>query len=382
MGRNASGDAYSQLKRKLVAQSAACLIIAAVVIGLLYFLVWRENAGDALVWLFERGFGMTPDGALYLYNAVFRQNAGVFFAVGIAVVFLVLIWIFSKNFTRYFDAINGGIDALLGDDAKEITLMPEMAAIEGKLNAVRLTLEQRAQAAQQAEERKDEMVMYLAHDIRTPLTSVIGYLSLLAENPSLSTEQRARHLGIALEKAHRLEELISELFEITRLNSRVMPLQMKDFDLSLMLRQLADEFYPQLQKVGRQVDLSLTEGLRVTGDTDRLARAFANLLRNAIAYSEGEGPLEVAALCERDKTGRAKAVVAFRNPGTIPQNELKRVFEKFYRRDSARATDKGGSGLGLAIAAEIIALHNGSIRAESQGGQTTFIVELPVLTEC
>jgi two-component system sensor histidine kinase VanS len=363
---------YTRFKRKLILQSAALLDAAAAIIGLLYFFVWRDNAGDILVEVFQRVFDMSHVNALIYYDAIFRQNAGVFFVVGIVVVFFVLIWVFSRNITRYFDAINSGIDALIVEGAYDIVLMPEMEAIEDKLNAVRLALAQRKQDAQQAERRKDELVMYLAHDTRTPLTSVIGYLSLLVENPELDTQQRAKYLGVALDKAHRLESLIEEFFEITRLNSADMALRASAFELSLMLAQVVDEFYPQLQESGRQAVLHTEDDLLVCGDADKLARAFGNLMRNALAYSDGDGPIEIAAWHEQ-KTAK----VTITNPGTIAEDKLQQVFEKFYRLDRSRSSDKGGSGLGLAIAAEIVSLHGGAISARSDEGKTTFVVELP-----
>ena len=130
-----------------------------------------------------------------------------------------MLWHLFRWMTRYFTQIDQGIDALLQEGQGQICLSPEMLPFERKLNAVKQELEEQKAERAMAEQRKDELVMYLAHDIRTPLTSVIGYLNLLEEDPDMPAAQRAKHVHITLEKANRLEEMINEFFEITRLNT-------------------------------------------------------------------------------------------------------------------------------------------------------------------
>ncbi|MDR2108424.1 MAG: HAMP domain-containing histidine kinase, partial [Coriobacteriales bacterium] len=338
----------------------------------LYLFVWRDNAGDWLVLQFQHLFGMSHREALDVYHAVFRRHANIYFFVAVAVVFFVLLRFFLKRFTRYFDEINDGINALIDNRGSPVVLIPEMAAIEAKLNSVRQTLEQRSRDAQLAEQRKNDLVMYLAHDIRTPLTSVIGYLSLLDENPDMSVEQRARHLRIALDKAYRLEQLVDEFFEITRLNSEAIALAKTTVDLHCLLVQVADEFYPQLNTATRQIELHTEGDLTITGDADKLARVFNNILKNAVAYSDPDSTISITAT----RLERSVSVV-FVNSGSIAQEKLLAIFEKFYRLDDARSTGTGGSGLGLAIAQEIVALHEGSISAQSDERQVRFTVVLP-----
>ena len=143
--------------------------------------------------------------------------------------------------TGYFREINQGIDALLSEDVMKIQLSAEMRPFERKLNTVKQTLKKQKQETALAEQRKDELVMYLAHDIRTPLTSVIGYLNLLEEQPDMPVELRAKNVHITLEKAYRLEEMINEFFEITRYNSSQIKLSKEQVDLYYMLIQLSDE---------------------------------------------------------------------------------------------------------------------------------------------
>lgn len=363
---------YSKFRRKILLQCLGSIVAAFLFIVALYFLVWRGTVGDILLSLFQIFFRMSRDEAYYLYDDAFRDNFNLLFMAAVTVTFLCLLFLILRRFTRYFDLINDGIDALATDQESKIVLKPEMEAIEQKLNSVRQTLIQRSKDAKSAEQRKNDLVMYLAHDIRTPLTSVIGYLSLIDEMPDMPEEQKLKQVRVALEKANRLEYLVNELFEITRFNSQVITLSKRNIDLYYMLVQISDEFYPQLSQSGKRVSIDAVEDLTVLGDPDKLARVFNNILKNAIAYSEQDSEIQISV-----KTTQDKILIVFKNQGTIAEEKLGLIFEKFYRADHSRPTATGGSGLGLAIAKEIVELHNGKISAESCDGETSFIVELP-----
>ena len=221
--------------------------------------------------------------------------------------------------------------------------------------------------------RKNELVAYLAHDLKTPLTSVIGYISLLKEASDMPVEQRAKYTGIALEKALRLESLFNEFFDITRYNLQEIVLEEETFDLGFLLMQMADEFYPVLEQHGKSISIHADEDLPVTADSAKLARVFNNILKNAVAYSYDNTEIEIYAE-KRENTIH----VSISNFGkTIPKQKLDMIFEKFYRLDDARSTNTGGAGLGLAIAKEIVVAHGGTISVTSEKQITTFTVELP-----
>ena len=221
--------------------------------------------------------------------------------------------------------------------------------------------------------RKNELVAYLAHDLKTPLTSVIGYISLLKEAPDMPVEQRAKYTNIALEKAFRLESLINEFFDITRYNLQEIVLEEETFDLGFLLMQMADEFYPVLEQHGKSISIHADEDLPIAADSAKLARVFNNILKNAVAYSYDNTEIEIYAE-KRENTIH----VSISNFGkTIPKQKLDMIFEKFYRLDDARSTNTGGAGLGLAIAKEIVVDHGGTISVTSEKQITTFTVELP-----
>ena len=254
-----------------------------------------------------------------------------------------------------------------------ITLPRGMEGTAGQLNLAREQALRSARAAKEAEQRKNDLIVYLAHDLKTPLTSVIGYLTLLRDEPQISPELRARYTGVALDKAERLEELINEFFDITRFNLTHLELEKQPVDLTMMLRQVASEFEPQLRERHLTCRLSLPERLEYDCDPDKLSRVFDNLLRNACHYSTPDTVVDLSARREE-----GQIVLTCSNRGrTIPPEKLERMFEQFFRLDSSRSTRDGGAGLGLAIAREIVELHGGTIRAASADNRVTFTVCLP-----
>lgn len=250
----------------------------------------------------------------------------------------------------------------------------EYAEISAQMAEIKSNMQRHEQVLEQEAVRKNDLITYLAHDLKTPLTSVIGYLSLLEEAPDMPAEQKAKYVHITLDKALRLEKLINEFFEITRYNLQQIILEKESIDLSFMLVQMTDEFYPLLRERGNTVDLKTRENLTVYGDSEKLARVFNNILKNAIAYSDAGTEIRIWTE-DDDRSVR----IYFCNQGrTIPKQKLEAIFEKFFRLDDARATNTGGAGLGLAIAKEIVTLHGGTITADSADRVTTFMVCLPV----
>ena len=201
----------------------------------------------------------------------------------------------------------------------------------------------------------------------------IGTNGLLDEVPDMPQPQREKYTHIALEKSQRLEGLINEFFDITRYNLQQLTLEKEPVDVSYLLVQLTDEFYPLLQAHGNTIELNVPQDLTVEGDAGKLARVFNNLLKNAVSYSTPGTPILLWAEQADEQTQ-----FFVQNRGkTIPAHQLDALFEKFFRLDEARSTATGGAGLGLAIAKEIVTLHGGSISAHSEQGVTTFTVELP-----
>lgn len=249
----------------------------------------------------------------------------------------------------------------------------EYAEISAQMTEIKSVMRQHEQRLKEESARKNDLIVYLAHDLKTPLTSVIGYLSLLEEAADMPIEQRAKYVNITLDKALRLEKLLNEFFDITRYNLEHITLEKETIDLYYMFVQMTDEFYPLLQAHSNTTELHIDENITVYGDAEKLARVFNNILKNAIAYSYPNSVIEIWA--EQDT---ANIKIYFQNAGkTIPSHKLESIFEKFFRLDESRASNTGGAGLGLAIAKEIVALHGGTITVDSQDEKTTFCISLP-----
>lgn len=287
---------------------------------------------------------------------------------------VVIILHYWKRTFSFFQEVVDATEQLYQEDTALIELSEPLKEVENRLNQTKVNLLDSERAAREAEQRKNDLVTYLAHDLKTPITSVIGYLTLLQDEPQISNELRAKYTGIALNKAERLEELINEFFDITRFNLSKLTLEVERINLSRMLEQIASEFYPVLAEKQLQWHTEIAPDIEILCDPDKLERVFDNLIRNAINYSYVKTDIFLS-MEQKDDT----VEIFVRNKGkTIPPEKLERIFEQFFRLDSARSSQTGGTGLGLAISKEIVELHGGSIKAESADESILFTVALPM----
>lgn len=287
---------------------------------------------------------------------------------------LVLLYRLLKKVFGYIDEVGKATEDLVNKDVEYIELPDELEEIQKRMNHLKRESEKNEKLAKENEEKKDELIVYLAHDIKIPLTSMIGYLSILDEIDDMPKKKQKNYISIALDKSYRLEDLINELFDVARFNSEKIVLEKEELNLNLMLEQIIDDFYPTLREVNKSIKLNYDEPISINGDSDKLSRVFNNLIKNAISYSKEES--EIVINLKKDNNN---AIVEVINKGRqISKEKLSKIFEKFYRLDSARTSRTGGSGLGLAIAKDIIELHNGTIIAESNEEETTFRVTLPL----
>ena len=342
---------------------------------LLSLLAWALWTAAVAVLCYYIAASSSWDGTGVLYRFVswaHRNVAPLYLLVTAAGGFVICLRFIARSL-RCLDALVDAAQALSHPTEEPIAHPAEMEQVQTQLNLAREQALRSALAVKDAEQRKNDLIVYLAHDLKTPLTSVVGYLTLLRDEPGLSPEFRARYTGVALDKAERLEDLIDEFFDITRFSLTHLELERRPIDLTRMLQQVADEFRPQLSEHGLTCALALPPSLICGCDPDKLARVFDNLLRNACHYSDPGTQVEIAAAVEEHTV-----LLTFTNRGaTIPPEKLERVFDRFFRLDSSRAARTGGAGLGLAIAKEIVELHGGTISAHSGDGLTTFQVALP-----
>lgn len=335
----------------------------------IYYADGHMEYRDLGLYDFVRGLRLPVSIVLYLAGAI-------------AVLAFSLIWL-----TRCFGSLFDAMEALFTKRDEVPDLPRELAPTARALADLRRGRDDAERAALAAEQRKNELVAYLAHDIRTPLTSIVGYLTLLAEAPDMPEAQRARYAQVALDRSYRLESMMEEFFEITRYNLGSIPIERERFDAALLCRQVADEFYPAAKARSIHIEVRADEPIECFADAEKVSRVLNNLLKNAVAYADKESTVTVRVRCE-DASGavgeeeRAAAgrdlVVDVENQGReISSEHLQSIFEKFYREDGARSTEGGGAGLGLAIAREIARAHGGDLTATSVAGRTVFTLRIP-----
>ncbi|SHI22749.1 two-component system, OmpR family, sensor histidine kinase VanS [Sporobacter termitidis DSM 10068] len=324
---------------------------------------------------FLSGFIWHTYDVLYPALKLIDNNAVTFLFVCWLIGALVIFLHYWRKTLSYLDTIVDAAEILVGPEEEFVHLAPELIDIEEKMNRVKSGASRNARLAREAEQRKNDLIVYLAHDLKTPLTSVIGYLSLLRDEQEISEELRVKYLSVSLEKAQRLEDLINEFFEITRFNLSQLTLEAGKVNLSRMLEQLTYEFFPLFSEKNLTCSLKVPPDFEIKCDVNKMERVFDNLIRNAVSYSYPDSVINIIVEQQSDFI-----TIWFINEGnTIPKEKLDRIFERFYRLDTSRASNTGGAGLGLAIAKEIVQLHGGTITAASHQEKVIFTVTLPLM---
>lgn len=256
---------------------------------------------------------------------------------------------------------------VLGDD--------EFSMIAANLNRMEADIRELMDKEREAERTKNELITNVAHDLRTPLTSIIGYLELLSQGVPLTREMQQKYIDIVYTKAKRLEKLIEDLFGFTKMNYGKISMNVGKVDIVKLLGQLLEEFYPSF--ADKDLTYELTSNVPaqiISADGNLLARLFDNLINNAIKYGAEGKKVLVKVLAEEEIV-----TVSVTNYGyVIPEDELPLIFNKFYRVEQSRSTTTGGTGLGLAIAKSIVDMHGGTIAVTSDLNGTVFTVKLKV----
>ena len=314
------------------------------------------------------------------------------YALCYAISFIVFVEIFFKliDFTiKYIRKLRRSIQQVTSGNYGvqcEVEYDDELGSLAANINVLSKTLlakekeseklKEKERAAldieRNAERQKNELITNVAHDLRTPLTTIVGYLELIKDDTALSKEDVHKYSGIAYEKSIRLQEMMDDLFEFTKLDNADIKLNKSMINLSGLIMQMTDEFYPSFKdcNITPIVDLP-EENIYVQGDGQLLARVFDNLISNALKYGYHNTDLKI------EVSGDEKyATVKVINHGdTIASEDIPLLFNKFYRTDSSRNSKTGGTGLGLAITKNIVDLHHGDISVTSDDQITTFIVK-------
>ena len=293
-------------------------------------------------------------------------------------VFSVSFLLLQSRSMRYISRISSAMREIAKGDLN-ITLDvegdDEFADMAENLNNMVEELRQLMDRERESERTKNELITNVAHDLRTPLTSIIGYLELLSGPVKLNEEMQKKYLDITYKKSKRLQKLIEDLFGFTKLNYGKISMKVSKVDIVKLLSQMLEEFYPNFMEKNLAYELQSNVTAKViTADGNLLARLFDNLINNAIKYgSEGK-----KIIVKVDATDTVVTVSVTNFGYVIPKEELPLLFEKFYRVEQSRSVNTGGTGLGLAIAKNIVDMHGGTIGVTSDLNGTVFTVKLKV----
>lgn len=317
---------------------------------------------------------------LVMVQAIEKQHTAVvllYLILGI-LLFSVTFMILQEPYIRYISKISEAVKNISEGDlntAIDVIGDDEFSGMAANLNHMAADIKQLMEKERESERTKNELITNVAHDLRTPLTSIIGYLELLTNNQQILADMQHKYIEIAYGKSRRLQKLIEDLFGFTKLNYGKIAMHVGQIDIVKLLGQLVEEAYPNFVEKGLSYDLQSNVPAKIiNADGNLLARLFDNLIGNAIKYG-ADGKRVLVKIHAESET----VTVSVTNYGyVIPADELPLIFNKFYRVEQSRSSSTGGTGLGLAIAKEIVDMHGGTISVASDLNGTVFTVKLQV----
>ena len=284
-----------------------------------------------------------------------------------------LIFLSLNKFIIYFNELSRSVASLFEDRSAPIKLNKDLAIVQNELSAIQAESLHNELLTKQEEKRKNELIAYIAHDVRTPLTSIMGYVSLLQNNKNLSVKRREQYTAIIHVQSQKLSSMLDDFFDIARFNLQEITIKAQSIDLYTLCLQIAEDLYPAASNKELEIVVDAPLNSLCECDPKQIARALSNIVRNAIVYASPKTIITIQV-----KTTDTEAIISVKNIGqTISPENIETIFERFFREDQARNAEQGGAGLGLTIAREIIRAHNGTIKASSQSSFTEFVISLP-----
>jgi len=360
---NIGGRFYTQvISNILYSMLIACLIEV--------FLI--TNIDMLVTYLMESGSSLAP------FTGIFRMGTvtTILYVIFGIMIFSFTFLLLQRKSLKYIGKIASAVQNISeGDLNTEIEVLgdDEFSMIAANLNRMEEEIRELMDKERESERTKNELITNVAHDLRTPLTSIIGYLELLSKGIPLPQEMQQKYIEIVYTKAKRLEKLIEDLFGFTKVGK--VSMNVGTVDIVKLLGQLLEEFYPSFAEKDLVYELvSNVPAKTITADGNLLARLFDNLINNAIKYGADGKKVLVNVFAEEEIV-----TISVTNYGhVIPADELPFIFNKFYRVEQSRSTQTGGTGLGLAIAKNIVDMHGGTISVASDLNGTVFTVKLQV----
>ncbi len=324
-------------------------------------------------------------GRLMSFFGIYSEGSDVYatiYVLSAVAVFSVVFFLLQLRSIRYIERLSAAMkDISEGklDTKVEVYGDDEFSEMAERLNNLGSDMKDLLERERESEQSKNDLITNIAHDLKTPLTSIIGYLELLSGKASenMTPDQRKKYTAIAFNKSKRLETLINDLFDYTKLSYGKITMKLSYVDIVKLLEQLLEEAYPNFVEKGLSYELKTNvNSLEINADGGLIARLFENLIGNAIKYG-ADGKRVIVRINAMPEANVVEVKVI--NYGfVIDEKDLPLIFGKFYRADKARSTQTGGTGLGLAIVKDIVNMHGGSVSAASDLNGTVFTVRLKI----
>jgi signal transduction histidine kinase len=333
-----------------------------------------------LSWILAMFMTVVSDNLILLLPSWAESLAKLFNLIMLIACFIVFFFVFTHPIVRYFKALTDGLQSIASGDLSyrlPLSRLDELGTVAHNINQMAERLQIQQERERQLEKSKMELITYVSHDLRTPLTSIIGYLDLLKSHTYQNVTEQERYIDNAFNKTQQLKKLIDDLFEYTRLTDGHIRLTVQQVDMNSLLEQMITEFEPVAKEQGITVHTDLLPApVMMDLDIEKIVRAIDNLLMNAMKFSDRPGTIQVSL-----DAGAASVTLSIENNGiAITPEQEEQLFERFYKIEPSRYDNQmpSGSGLGLSIAKHIVELHGGRIGLEHRNGHYRFFMDLMI----
>lgn len=299
------------------------------------------------------------------------QDQMILIFVIIAAMALLCSLVFSRVITNPIAGLMRGIQRMAkGDFSARVRVKGS-----GEMKQLALAFNSMSEKLETLDQSRNQFVSNASHELKTPLATMKIMLESLIYQPDMDKELRTEFMNDINSEIDRLSNVVSDLLTLVQMDSHNVKLTRENLSIAALVKENAHRLQPIADQKGQQIQLSLGDSCDIYADKSKLNQVIYNLMENAVKYTQAGGQIKVSL----QRQGRdARLTVADNGPG-IPKENLPHVFDRFYRVDKARSREKGGTGLGLSIVHQLVLLHGGTIRVESEEGKgASFIVELPL----
>ncbi|MDS1003842.1 HAMP domain-containing sensor histidine kinase [Clostridium sporogenes] len=311
------------------------------------------------------------------YSFIHKYERNIEFLLMIIILVIVISFI-TRPKLNYIKKICSGLNEMSRGNLKyriNEKGKDELQLIAFNVNNMAKELERKIENERNIETSKQELITNVSHDLRTPLTNIIGYIEIIREGSYKNENELLKYIDIISSKADGLRKLTNDLFMYTKLSSGTVNLNISKFSINELIEQLIDEYIDLFESNNLKIKEDLiSESVLINGDPDKIARIFDNLFTNAIKYSIKPSDINLSLT----KKGENVIIYISNHCDNLEKEDINNLFERFYMADKSRSDNKNSSGLGLAISRTIAELHHGKLTGEYENEIVTFALELPI----